>query len=165
MGKVVWLKGGIIEQPAYLVFYSLIQDKVTQMLGTPLADLGKFEVTPVSKPLEVTQKYVNQQRVALGWLKLPQYELGSIETITPLETEVSPIWREGFMLTEYLFIKADDAEEKGEWTILKNVVELGLSEGSQIAYIEFKAQMGLRTEDLHFHQTQINRKKSSEKEN
>lgn len=71
-----------------------------------------------------------------------------------LKPEILSKVRQGFMLTEYEFVKADDVELKGEWAILKDVVELGLS-GTKIAYTHFQPKLGLRIKDLRFHPTQM----------
>jgi hypothetical protein len=62
---------------------------------------------------------------------------------------------EGLLITEFQLIKADSIEVKGEWAILKNVVELGLSQGSKITYIHKQDRLGVRVKDLKFHATQL----------
>lgn len=152
-GNIVWLKGGVIEQPAYLLFTTSIENDVVKILSQPLADLGKYEITPVQNPLEIARKYAFNLRVAIGWLKLPNLELGSPETVpkTEEEEQILEKVREGFMLTEYWFIKADDVEIRGEWAILKNVVEVGIGEGNKINYVHKQDKMGIRVKDLKFH--------------
>jgi len=71
-----------------------------------------------------------------------------------IKNEILKKVKEGFMFTEYQFIKADNVELKGEYAILKNVVELGLNNG-KITYVSTQPQLGLRIKDLCFHPTQI----------
>jgi hypothetical protein len=154
-GDVVWLKGGIIEQPAYLVFKSELTNEVKEMLSQELREGGSFIIEPAEKPMDVLRKYAHNLRVTVGWLKLPNMELGAPETV-PAPSEIEEIVqkvREGFMLTEYWFIKADDVEIKGEWAILKNVTEIGIGEGNRINYVRRQDKMGLRVKDLKFHPT------------
>jgi hypothetical protein len=82
-----------------------------------------------------------------------------LEDLHPLESlkikiskhiEILEKVREGFMLTEYWFVKADDVEVKGEWAILKNVVEVGIGEGNRINYVHRQDKMGIRVKDLKF---------------
>lgn len=154
-GKVVWLKGGIIEQPAYLIFKDELTEEVKEMLSEELREGGAFKIEPVENPIEIIRKYAHNLRVTVGWLQLPNLELGSPETVPPppeIEEIVNKV-REGFMLTEYWFIKADDVEIKGEWAILKNVVEVGIAEGNKINYVHKQDKMGIRVKDLKFHKT------------
>lgn len=154
-GDAVWLKGGIIEQPAYLIFKSELTDEVKEMLSQKLREGGSFIIEPVEKPIDIIRKYAHNLRVTVGWLKLPNMELGAPETVPPppeIEEIVQKV-REGFMLTEYWFIKADNVEVKGEWAILYNVVEIGIGEGNRINYVHRQDKMGIRVKDLKFHRT------------
>jgi len=150
-GDAVWLKGGIIEQPAYLIFKHELIGDIKEMLSQKLREGGSFIIEPVEKPLDIIRKYTHNLRVTVGWLKLPSMELGAPETV-PIPPEIEEILkkvREGFMLTEYWFIKADDVEVKGEWAILKSVVELGLSHGSKINYVHRKDKLGIRVNTFY----------------
>ena len=163
-GKCVWLKGGIIEQPAYLIFHSSIKQEVIEMLSQPLADLGRFTVMSVSNPIEIAEKYVNQQRVALGWLKLPDFELGSAETVFPPRTEeeitVTEKVQQGFMLGKNIFIKADGAYEvmvprkeyygvvEKPMLVLLNAVELTIDQKGKIVAVEQHDKFGIWKEFL-----------------
>lgn len=152
IGSAVWLKGGIIEQPAYLVFNAELAQKVVDLLTRELEEGGKFAIAELELKEAITtlKKYVLKERVAIGYFKTEGLELGSLETVAPPEIEPTlEKVREGFMLTEYLFIKADETEQKGEWMILKNVVEMGISEGKKIAYVEIRPQLGIRAEDIN----------------
>jgi len=149
-GDVVWLKGGIIERPAYLVFKSHLTDEVKEMLSEELREGGMFKIEPVEKPIEVVKKYAFNLRVAVGWLKLPNIELGSIETILrEEEKELTQKVKEGFWLTENTFIKADSAQlvivpgrENRKMVVLRNAVEM-LVRNNKIISVDLHDKFGV----------------------
>lgn len=148
IGDAVWLKGGIIEQPAYLIFKAELTDKVKEILTEELREGGTFQIEPVERPIEIIRKYAHDERVTVGWLKLPNIELGSPQTLyTPEEQELQEKVRAGIMLKDgYTMIRAEKAEikiverrmasggptEKAPMLILTNCVELLVKDGKII---------------------------------
>jgi len=161
-GDVVWLKGGIIEQPAYLVFKSSLTEEVKEMLSEELKEGGMFTIEPVKNPIEIVRKYAYNLRVAVGWLKLPSgIELGSPESLlSEDEVRLTKMVKEGIQLSDSICIKADRVKlkfvprkEEGKtverpMAILENAVELGLTKDKRISYVKTYKQFGLWKEVL-----------------
>jgi len=163
MGKSVWLKGGVIEQPAYLIFDSSLKDETVRMLSKQLEHGGFYTIEPVQKPSEIIKKYIGKERVAVGYLNLGATVLGNPETLhEPSQEEVQLLKkiREGFMLNDYIFIKADDCEIKmvprkeyhetveKPMAILTNYTEMWLKNG-KILSVEKHGKFGLWLEALN----------------
>jgi len=126
-----------------------------------MLDLKKLQSLDVTRYLyhEVKQKraayltcgYLVPINVVCEWTgaKAIDLKLGVRKTES-IKNQILEKVREGFMLTEYWFVKADDVEVKGEWAILKNVVEVGIGEGNRINYVHRQDKMGIRVKDLKF---------------
>jgi hypothetical protein len=105
-----------------------------------------------------------KKRAILDWgegkaFSFPLEDLHPLESLKIKTSQYEEVFEkvrgEGLLITEYQLIKADSIEVKGEWAILKNVVELGLSQGSKITYIHKQDRLGVRVKDLKFHATQL----------
>lgn len=160
LGKIVWLKGGIIEKPAYLLFYSELSEQVFKILVKPLKDGGRFGVIPVQNPIELARKYLREERIAVGYLDLTGGSyIGNPESVrTPEEVKLIEKVRAGIILKDgYTMIRAEDAEqkiverktpfgtiEKAPMLILTNAVEL-LVENGKIIGVDptVKPKMGI----------------------
>ena len=161
-GDVVWLKGGIIEQPAYLIFKSSLTEEVKEMLSEEFEERRMFKIEPVENPIEIVRKYVHDLRAAVGWLKLPSgIELGSLESLlSEDEARLTEIVRKGIQLSDSVHIRADRVKlkfvprkEGGKtverlMAILENMVELGLTKDKRISYVKTYKQFGLWKEVL-----------------
>jgi hypothetical protein len=152
LGSAVWLKGGIIEKPAYLIFHEHLSNKVKELLKEQLQEGGEFTITPVKDPVQVIVKYAKKERVAVGYLKLAELELGSPETLKPTTIEGIDFIN-GFMLKDgYTMIRAEDAElkmverrvpgtdkiEKAPMLILTNAIETLLDKNGKIIGVDEK---------------------------
>ncbi|MEM1553167.1 MAG: hypothetical protein QXH03_10955 [Candidatus Bathyarchaeia archaeon] len=153
IGRAVWLKGGIIERPAYLIFYETLSEKVKDLLSEPLEYGGYFRSITPANPMEVIEKYARGERIAVGYLKLPSgLEIGSPETVmSKEETKILEKVGEGFYLTEYEFVRAEYAEISRinpEYVLLYNV-EIKAPDGRTSR----KDRLALKKEDLRLHRT------------
>jgi len=149
LGKVVWLMGALIEQPAFLLFLEDLKPQVYEMLSAELANGGSYKISPVKNPVELLRKYYLEQRVAIGWLKNGNLELGNPSSIMASPLGVN--FRDGFWLNNYIFLKADDAYSKmhdGEpWICFVNAVELHCRDGA-IAFVKQYPQLWIRESAL-----------------
>lgn len=159
LGKVVWIKGGLIEKPAYLLFYSELSEDVYQLLVKPLKNGGRFGVIPVQNPIEIARKYLREERIALGYLDLKGEYIGSPESLyTSEEQELQEKVRAGIKLKDgYTIIRAEGAEIKNverrkapneqpqlaPMLILTNAVELLNKDGKIIGVDTVKQKMGI----------------------
>lgn len=83
--RAVWIKGGVVKRPAYLVFDASLTDKVKRMLLDVLRDGGSFEVRTVN-PLIVLQEVLDLNRRTHGYLRIAGAEIGDPdEMFCPLE--------------------------------------------------------------------------------
>jgi len=155
VGDVVWLKGGIIEQPAYLIYKVKVEPAVIDALSKPLEEQGVFEITAVQYPQELIEKYKGQERVAVGYLDLgPAGKLGSLES---LSSKTGLDYKEGFWLNKNTMLKADGAYivmaerknpvsgkiEEAPMVILLNVTELVCDDEGKIISVEVKPKYGV----------------------
>jgi len=149
LGKIVWLKGALIEQPAYLVFYKELAQEVYDILLQPLQDGGRFGVIPLKNPIPIIRKYSSQTRLCLGYLDLKQNgKLGSVSSVlTPTNID----YLNGFWLNKNVFIKADDAYEKqheGEtWVCFLDAIEMQCSRDGKIAFTVTHRELWLHKKD------------------
>jgi len=159
LGKVVWLKGALIEQPAYLLFLNELKPQVYEMLSRELEDGGSYKISPVKNPVELLRKYYQQERVAIGYLKNGDLELGAPSTLSaPLPINC----QDGFWLNRdrragtSIFLKSDDAYVKmheGEaWVCFLKAVELHCRQDETIAFIRKYPRLIIRQAALPSYQ-------------
>lgn len=150
LGKIVWIKGGIIEQPAYLIFYKELAEAVFETLLKPLKDGGRFGIIPIKKPIPIIRKYYHQERLCVGYLDLKVGKLGSISSLFKRPTDIN--YRDGFWLNNWLLIRSEDAyikEHEGEpWVCFLNAVEIGVYHNGRISYTKEYPQLWIRKSDL-----------------
>lgn len=75
-GDVVWVKGGIVERSAYLMFVDRIENKVTSLVRSALSDLKRVKITPGEQPWRLFHECKEKQRVFIGYLKLDNVVIG-----------------------------------------------------------------------------------------
>jgi hypothetical protein len=166
-GNITWLKGNTAGvRDAYLLFTENLKEPVHQLLLTPLKNGGYFKPVGYIVTYEkILEKLKKKQYSAIGYLNAQELTIGSPppqpleKQLTKQEKEILEKVREGFMLTEYEFIMAEDVEVKSDgkddWAILKGVLEMGVSHDGKIAYTDRKETLGIRVKDLHLHPTRL----------
>lgn len=153
------------------ILYGFLDEKEQDIIQYFIGDLNIFRKVnpepyriypnnPHDSDLAVFKFSQFPQEFFVAWWRNPKYVDGWLigELSKPKKKRNRDILdkvRQGFMFTEYQFIKADDVELKGEYAILKNVVELGLSRGTRISYVDSQEKLALRVKDLCFHATLI----------
>lgn len=151
-GDVVWLKGGIIEQPAHLIYKETLQPDVANMMAGELKDYGMYRIEAVD-PLPLLRKYTGHERACVGLLETEGAKLGSLESLGKAE----PVnYKEGFWLDQNTFIKADDAElvtaqRQGNPTfmvILHNVVVMTCNAEGRIVSVVNHKKYGVWLDNL-----------------
>jgi hypothetical protein len=99
IGHAVWVKGGIVEQPAYLLFTSDVQGDVVDLFSEQLEDEGVFAVEALENPqriFELVRKYADQERVCIGYLNFRNVALGSPRTVCDFSFDFeNGVWIDG----------------------------------------------------------------------
>lgn len=79
-GQAVWVKGAQVRREAILVFYAHLAERVKELMGKPLADLGSYRISWLNTDqiAEVIQETIALNRPTVGYLELPgQLKLGN----------------------------------------------------------------------------------------
>lgn len=155
LGKVVWIKGAIIEKPAYLLFHSSLSEKIWNLLVKPLKDGGAWEILPVKHPVAIATKYLREERLTVGYLELPHMILGRPSSVMP---KANVDHCNGLWLNEEILLRSDDAYEATMgneiWTCFVNAVELHFKpDGKTIAHIKKIPRLWIRSESCRFNPT------------
>jgi hypothetical protein len=75
-GDAVWIKGGVVERKAYLMFKSSIEKDVIGLITRSINTLTRIKITPMENPYMLFDECLRKKRVFIGYLELGSQKIG-----------------------------------------------------------------------------------------